>query len=73
MRTETINAVLEHSKKDLTLDDVAHLFEDDADLEDFIDEYDIELRMFLSKVIPEVMQRLKMRMVFANSGEEGNQ
>ena len=70
MKNENIKLVLENSKRDLNLDDFAHLFDEHEDLEDFVEEYDFELRMFLSEVIPEVMDRLKMRMAFASAGED---
>lgn len=70
MNNTTVVAVLNASQTDFILEDFIHLFEENEELLDFIEEYDFELRVFLSYMLPEVMNRLKTRMAFASVGED---
>lgn len=70
MKNSTVVEVLNKSKADFILEDFLHLFEDDEELLEFTEDYEMELRDFLSYVLPEVMDRLKIRMAFASAGED---
>ena len=69
MNNTTVAAVLNKSKTDFMLEDFAHLFEEDDELLEFVEDYEMELRDFLRFVLPEVMDRLKTRMAFASVTE----
>lgn len=72
MENKTVVAVLNESKNDLSLYDFWHLIKDD-DLNDFIEDYEDEVSQILSYVVPEIMDRLKLRMAFASAGENNEQ
>ena len=69
MNIETVVAVLNQSKKDIYLDDILSEIYDE-ELIEFAEEYDAELADFLILALPIIMDRLKLRMVMAKSGEE---
>lgn len=68
MNVETVVAVLNQSKTDIGLDDILSEIEDEEVIE-FAEEYDAEIADFLSLALPIIMNRLKLRMAFAKSGE----
>lgn len=70
LKNSTVVEVLKKSKTDFMLEDFLHLIEEDEELLEFTEDYEMELRDFLSYILPEVMDRLKIRMAFASAGED---
>lgn len=72
MRLDTVIKVLEASKNDIIIWDILSEFDDEQDEEmiDFIEEYMDEFDIFLNTALSHIMNRLKLRMAFANSKED---
>lgn len=72
MELDTVIKVLEASKNDISIWDILSEFDDEQDEEmiGFIEEYMDEFDIFLNTALSHIMNRLKLRMVFANSKEE---
>ncbi|WP_180554262.1 hypothetical protein [Staphylococcus haemolyticus] len=72
MELDTVIKVLEASKNDISIWDILSEFDDEQDEEmiGFIEEYMDEFDIFLNTVLSHIMNRLKLRMAFANSKEE---
>lgn len=68
---KTVNKVLEMSKDDIGIWDILSEFDDEQDEEivDFIEENREEFEIFLNTSLAHVMNRLKIRMAFAENGE----
>ena len=69
MKNTTVVEVLNESKDDLNLYDFWYLIDDD-EINEFIEKNEDEVARVVSHVIPEVMERLKLRMAFASAGED---
>ena len=70
---KTVVDVLEASKNDIDIWDILSEFEDneqDDEMMEFIEEYREEFEMFLNTSLAHIMNRLKLRMAFAKSGEQ---
>ena len=69
MRNKDVVKVLNESKNDLDLYDFWYLIDDD-EINEFIEENEDEISRIVRYVIPEVMERLKLRMAFSSAGED---